>query len=108
MDVENMDKIDAEDIIQAKVNRPFVIALDSLATAGYVWTIKYDSHYLKLNDEKYLTNSQEVIGSGGRQIFSFTPLKSGEVDAEAIFKRPGEDKVLEEKRFRIRIIDSIS
>jgi len=108
MDMENMDKIDAEDIIQAKVNRPFVIALDSLATAGYVWTIKYDSHYLKLNDEKYQSNSQEVIGSGGRQIFSFTPLKSGELEAVAIFKRPWEDKVLEEKKFRIRIIDSIS
>lgn len=108
MDTENKDKIDAEDVIRAQVNQPFVIVLGSLATAGYVWKIKYDSHYLKLNDEKYQYNSQEVIGSGGRQIFSFTPLQSGEVDAVATFKRPGEDKVLEEKRFRIRIFDSIS
>jgi predicted secreted protein len=108
MEMENMDKIGAEDVIRAQVDQPFVIALGSLATAGYVWTIKYDSHYLKLNDEKYQYNSHEVIGSGGRQIFSFTPLQAGEVDAVAIFKRPGEDKVLEEKRFRIRIFDSIS
>jgi predicted secreted protein len=108
MDMENKDKINAEDVIQAQVNQPFVIALDSLATAGYVWTIKYDSHYLKPNDETYQCNSQGVIGSGGRQIFSFTPQQSGEVDAVAIFKRPWEDKVLEERRFRIRIFDSIS
>jgi predicted secreted protein len=108
MDMENKDKIVAEDVIRAQVNRPFVIALGSLATAGYVWTIRYDSHYLKLNDEKYQYKSPEVIGSAGRQIFSFTPIQAGEVSAVAIFKRPGEDSVLEERTFRIRISDSIS
>ena len=108
MDMENKDKIGAEDVILARVNQPFVIALGSLATAGYVWTIRYDSHYLKLNEEKYQCDSHEVIGSAGRQIFSFTPLQAGEVNAVAIFKRPGEDIVLEERTFRIRISDSIS
>ena len=103
MDMENKDIIGAKDVILARVNQPFVIALGSMATAGYVWTIKYDSHYLKLNDEKYQCDSREVIGNAGRQIFSFTPLQAGEVDAVAIFKRPWEDKVLEEKTFRIRI-----
>jgi predicted secreted protein len=103
MEMENKNKIGTEDIILAQVNHPFVIVLGSMATAGYVWTIKYDSNYLKLNEEKYQCDSQEVIGNSGKQIFSFTPLKAGEVDAVGIFKRPWEDKVLEEKTFRIRI-----
>jgi predicted secreted protein len=103
MNMENESEIGAEYVISAQVNQPFVIALDSISTAGYVWTIKYDPHFLKLNDEKYQCNSREAVGSAGRQIFSFTPLQAGEVDAVAINKRPWEDSVLEERKFRIRI-----
>lgn len=101
--MENKDKIGAKDVILARVNQPFNIALDSIPTAGYVWTLNYDSHFLKLNDEKYQTSSHETVGSAGRQIFSFTPLQAGELDAIAIFKRPWEDRVVEERTFRIRI-----
>ncbi|MCX6673610.1 MAG: protease inhibitor I42 family protein [Methanothrix sp.] len=103
MDMENKDRIGAEDVIRAQVNQPFVIALDSIPTAGYVWTINYDSHFLKLIDEKYQCNSHEAVGSAGRQTFFFTPLQAGEVDAVATFKRPWEDGVLEERTFRIQI-----
>ena len=103
MDMEKKDKIGAKDVILARVNQPFDIALDSIPTAGYVWTLNYDSHFLKLSDEKYQCDSREVIGNAGRQIFSFTPLQAGEVDAVAIFKRPWEDRVVEERTFRIRI-----
>ena len=39
---KNKDKIGAKDVILARVNPPFDIALDSIPTAGYVWTLEYE------------------------------------------------------------------
>ena len=92
-----------ENIIQAKLNQSFTIALDSLPTAGYKWTVEHDSGFLRLDDEWYMTSNPEVIGGGSTEVFAFTPVRKGATEVFAIYKRPWEDKVEDKRAFKILI-----
>ena|SRR5271157_583046 len=92
-----------ENIIQAKLNRSFTIALDSLPTAGYKWTVEYDSDFLRLDKEWYVTPKSEAIGGGSVEVFAFTPLRLDETEVIAIYKRPWETNVMNRRKFRIQI-----
>ena len=93
----------AENIIEARLNKPLTISLSALPTAGYTWTMNYDSHFLKLENERFQSSQIEAIGSSGTQTFTFVPLLVGKVDIAALYKRPWENKVEEERTFRIII-----
>ena len=92
-----------EDIIEARINKPFTISLTALPTAGYTWTVNYDSHFLKLENERFQSSQSEAIGSGGRQIFTFTPILAGKVKVAVLYKRPWENKVQDERNFIIMV-----
>ena len=94
-------KREAEKIIEARLNKPFTISLNALPTAGYTWTTKYDSHFLKLENERFQSSQTEAIGSGGMQIFTFMPILAGKVEVAALYKRPWENKVQDERNFII-------
>jgi predicted secreted protein len=96
---ENM----TENLIQAKLNQSFLLTFESLPTAGYNWTVNYDSQFLRLDNERFQSSRPEAIGSGGQQIFAFTPLRTGNTEVIAIYKRPWESKVEEERKFKIQI-----
>ena len=92
-----------ESIIKAKLDQSFTIALDSLPTAGYKWTVEHDSSFLRLDNELYMTSKPEAIGGGSTEVFAFTPLRSGETEVIAIYKRPWEKNVMNKRIFRIQI-----
>jgi predicted secreted protein len=92
-----------ENIIKAKLNQSFTIALDSLPTAGYKWTVEHDSGFLRLDNECYMTSNPATIGGGSVEVFAFTPQRSGETEVIAIYKRPWEDKVENKRAFKIII-----
>jgi predicted secreted protein len=96
-------KKEAGNIIEARLNKPFTISLNALPTAGYTWTMKYDSIFLKLEDEQFQSSQAEAIGGGGTQIFTFMPITVGKVEVAALYKRPWENKVEDERTFRIMI-----
>ena len=96
-------KKEAENIIEARLNKPFTISLNALPTAGYTWTMKYDSTFLKLENERFQSSQTEAIGGGGMQIFTFMPISAGKVEVAALYKRPWENKVQDERIFRIMI-----
>jgi predicted secreted protein len=102
---QSQGKKEAENIIEAKLNKPFTISLNALPTAGYTWTAKYDPRYLKLESEQFQSSSTESIGSGGRQIFTFMPISAGKVEVAALYKRPWENNVQDEKKFIIIVRD---
>jgi predicted secreted protein len=93
----------AENIIEARLNKPFTISLSALPTAGYTWTANYDSHILKLENERFQSSQTEAIGGSGMQIFTFVPILMGKVEVAALYKRPWENKVQEERTFMIII-----
>jgi predicted secreted protein len=98
-------KKESENVIEARVNKPFTISLNALPTAGYTWTAKYDSRFLKLENERFQSSQTEAIGSGGTQIFTFMPISAGNVEVSALYKRPWENKVEDERTFRIMILE---
>src|SRR5512137_1699432 len=55
-DVIDEEKLGADDTIQAKLNEPFNITLDSNPTTGYSWTIDFDHEYLSGGTEVYSTS----------------------------------------------------
>jgi predicted secreted protein/nitrous oxidase accessory protein NosD len=96
------ERLEAKNLIQAKLNRPFNITLDSNPTTGYTWTVDFDSHFLKEN-ESYQSRPPELIGSGGQQVFTFTPLRSGKTMISAVYKRSWENIVADERSYRVII-----
>lgn len=107
-DALDEEGLEADETIQAKLNEPFNITLDSNPTTGYSWTVDFDHEYLSGGTEIYNANDtiQPVrVGSGGKQIFTFTPIQKGETTITAVYKRPWEDSVAEEKTFLTIISD---
>jgi predicted secreted protein len=105
-DALDEDGLKANDTILAKLNEPFNVTLDSNPTTGYSWTVDFDPEYLSGGTEIYSTSdtSQPArVGSGGKQIFTFTPIQEGETIISAVYKRPWEDTVAEERTFLIVI-----
>lgn len=97
------EEVKTESIIKATLDQSFTIALDSLPTAGYKWTVEHDSSFLRLDDELYVTSKPEAIGGGSTEVFAFTPQRLGETEVIAIYKRPWEKNVMNKRIFRIQI-----
>jgi inhibitor of cysteine peptidase len=105
-DVIDEENLGADDTFQAKLNEPFNISLDSNPTTGYSWAVDFDHEYLSGGTEVYSTSNTSQparVGSGSKQIFAFTPIQEGQTTISAIYKRPWEDTVAEEKAFLIII-----
>ncbi len=96
-------KKEAENIIEARLSKSFTISLSALPTAGYTWTANYDSHFLKLENERFQSSQTEAIGSGGMQIFTFMPILVGKVEVTALYKRPWENTAQDKKTFIVMI-----
>jgi predicted secreted protein len=95
------ERLEAENTIRAKLNQPFNITLDSNPTTGYSWTVDFDSRFLKQENESYIGSQPGLIGSGGQQLFTFTPIRAGNTTVSAVYKRPWENIVADERTFHI-------
>ena len=97
------EKLEAENVIQAKLNKPFNISFDSNPTTGYIWTVDFDSRFLNKTKEGYVSSQPRLIGSGGQQFFTFTPIHVGKTTVSAVYKRPWENIAADERTFEIII-----
>jgi predicted secreted protein len=97
------ERLEAKNLIQAKVNKPFNITLDSNPTTGYSWSVDFDYHFLMKGNESYSESQSGLIGSGGQQIFTFTPIHAGQTIISTVYKRPWENTVADERTFSILI-----
>jgi len=97
------EKLEVENVIQARLNKPFNISFDSNPTTGYVWTVDFDSRFLDGYEKPYLPSQPGLIGSGGQQVFAFTPIHVGKTTVSAVYKRPWENIAADERTFDIVI-----
>ena len=97
------EKLEVENVIQARLNKPFNISFDSNPTTGYVWTVDFDSRFLDGYEKPYLQSQPGLIGSGGQQVFAFTPIHVGKTTVSAVYKRPWENIAADERTFDIII-----
>lgn len=93
-----------EETIKTTVHDFFTIALESNPTTGYRWEVDFNSQYLQLMGEEYKTHIQEqVVGAGGKEIFTFQALKAGETEITFSYLRPWEKEVIKKEVFKIII-----
>ena len=97
------EKLEETNTIQARLNQPFNITLESNPTTGYSWTVDFDSHFLTQENAGYVGSRPGLVGSGGQQIFTFMPIRIGKTTLSAVYKRPWENIVADEKTFSIII-----
>jgi len=93
--------------VQAKAGKEFVITLKSNITTGYQWqlTKAVDKEYVILTGLKYVTKKPKLIGSGGKEEWTFKAVKPGKTTISFQYVRPWEKKVppADEKRFLVKI-----
>jgi inhibitor of cysteine peptidase len=101
--IENINEEGTENAIRARLNQSFSIVFASLPTAGYSWIVDFDSSFLNLESDRFQIAQPHAIGSGGQQIFAFTPIRTGSTKVTAIYKRPWENKAEYERKFIVEI-----
>ncbi|KYK38888.1 MAG: protease inhibitor I42 family protein [Theionarchaea archaeon] len=90
--------------INVKTKKEFTISLDASPTTGYTWEARFDETMLQLKEKMFEPHSS-AIGGGGIETFTFIPAREGETDIIMHYKRPWEEKVVEEKKFQIFITE---
>ena len=72
-------KGDISEKVDTTVGKDLVIILPSNRTTGYEWKLAkpVNGKFVAYKDTKYLRDSHELIGSGGKEIWRFTTLKPG-------------------------------
>lgn len=96
------------ELIRARVGEPFTISLPSNPTTGYNWTADYDYVLLKLGEAEFeeASASQKAmrVGSGGTQVFEFTPISPGKTTIYFVYKRSWENIVADTRSFLVEIV----
>lgn len=95
---------------QAVIGEDFLIILPSNPSTGYSWTADFDKNYLTLRSKDYVADkvSPETVGAGGTEVFTFTPIKAGEVTIAMNYERSWENIPTETKVFKYTIKEVVS
>jgi predicted secreted protein len=89
--------------MKAGVRKEFTISLEANPTTGYRWEAKIDENILELKERSFEPYTPVAVGGGGKEKFTFIPIRTGETSITMRYKRPWEGAVIEEKTFRIII-----
>jgi len=84
-----------------------IIELDSNPTTGYVWVVNFDDEYLSLASDTYFPDSTEedIVGTGGKQIFTFNPVKVGMTELIFDYMREWEEEPIDTQHFKFKIVE---
>lgn len=93
--------------LKVSLNKEFTLSLEASPSTGYSWIAIVDESFLKLKNKTYVAypHPPQIVGTGGKDNFTFMPLKTGETDLVMQYKRVWEKEVLKEKIFRIIITE---
>ena len=97
---------DSGQAISIGVNQEFIIALGSNPTTGYGWQESHDETVLELVEKTYKAGEkaeQGAVGAGGVEFFRFKALKTGKTEITLVYKRPWEEKAVDQKVFTVTI-----
>ena len=87
------------------LNVDFKISLESNPTTGYVWEALFDGAFLDLKKKDFKASDAKSVGAGGKEIFTFIPIRTGKTEITMVHKRPWESASLEERKFPIEIVE---
>ncbi len=95
---------------EAVLGQDFLITLPANPTTGYSWKAKFDENYLSLRSKDFVADkaSPDTVGSGGTEVFTFNPIKAGEVMITMSYERSWENIPTEIKVFKYTIREVVS
>ncbi len=95
-----------DNAIRVKAGKEFVITLNSNLTTGYQWqlTKAVNKEYLILVGLQYIAKKTRVVGSGGKEEWTFKAVKPGVTSVSFQYVRPWEKKVPPAKTKKFSVI----
>lgn len=88
-----------------KLNQQFQIPLTSNPSTGYSWNVSYDPKYVKLISQRFVTSNRgNVVGAGGKDIFLFKAIKTGQTTITFKYQRAWEKEPIQTKQYNILIM----
>ena len=100
---------DMTNTIKTTAGKEFVITLDANVTTGYEWqlTKPIDDSLIKLVHSEYVPDKTGLVGSGGKSIWTFKAVRSGETQISFKYIRPWEKNIppTREAKYIINIQD---
>ncbi|HHT9131176.1 MAG TPA: protease inhibitor I42 family protein [Candidatus Tripitaka californicus] len=84
-----------DNAIEVKAGKDFIITLESNRTTGYGWQLArpLDGAVLELVGSEYTPGESKLIGSGGREIWTFRAVGAGKTPIAFKYIRPWEKDV---------------
>jgi len=82
-------------IITAESGKTFTLTLDSNRTTGYRWQLAnpVDEKHVKLISSEYHRASTQLMGAGGKEIWTFKAVAAGTTEIHLKYVRPWETNI---------------
>lgn len=91
-------------LIQLHLKDKLVVVLDSNPTTGYDWElVSRDKKTLKVALKPRYKSQSNLMGAGGKKIFTFKVIGKGKGDLVLKYKRPWETNKAAVKTFRVTL-----
>ncbi len=94
--------------IEVAVGKTFIVTLDSNITTGFSWQLvgNTDEAVVELVDSEYQTSeaAQELVGAGGKELWTFKALEAGNCTISMEYSRPWEQGVPPVDTFVVTVI----
>ena len=86
---------DISNVINATAGKDFVITLDANATTGYEWQLanSIDNNLIEFVGSEYIPNKTDLVGSGGRSVWTFKAVQTGKTQISFKYIRSWEKDV---------------
>lgn len=89
-------------LIRVTVGEAFAVALVGNPTTGYNWQASVDAQYLELLAQEFEMEGK-AAGAGGRDVFRFRALETGETRIAFEYRRPWGGHALDIRRIGLVI-----
>lgn len=102
-----LDMADNGGQVEMEVDQTLVISLESNPTTGFRWElIEVEDPILQsMGEAEYQpSESKEVVGAGGTEIFRFKAVSTGQMTLTLVYRRPWEEGVDPIETFRLIVI----
>lgn len=99
-----------DSIIETKVGKNFDIVVKSNPTTGFQWFVAEptDQYVVKLANKEFIKdeNADNMLGAGGKEVWTFEPVAEGEVTIRLVYKREWEDEnIKREKKVQVKVTE---
>lgn len=86
---------DMSNEINITVGKEFVITLDANATTGYEWQLAspIDDSLIRLVSSEYVPDKTNLVGSGGKSVWTFKAIRAGKTQISFKYIRPWEKNI---------------